>query len=404
MKTRSPSNSKDLKVLNRILVRNIIRKQGPIARYELAKEADLTPPTVTVIVNELIEEGIVKEVGYGESSGGRRPVMLEINSKAAYIFTVRLQRGEVVTAIFDIGGNILNHHKRALDTSVAEDVVEAIGSSFDWLIENTGINKVNVLGCGLASPGLINIHRGLIEHSSNLKWDKIPLGAMLSKRLYGIPVHVENISNAAALAEKEYGCGRGYHDFIYLNLSVGVGAGIIIGGQIYGGAKGYAGEIGHMVLISDGGPECGCGRRGCLESLCGVKAIIEQVKKELPDQVFEKYGINKNKLEMSDLLYPPVLERKEIQKIIKETGRWMGIAVANLVNIFNPQLIILGGELPKAGQQVLEAVIEEMNKRILKEFIGTVRVVRSSLKEEPSLMGAYALALDELFSIEKWDL
>ncbi|NLW56902.1 MAG: ROK family transcriptional regulator, partial [Firmicutes bacterium] len=191
MKEKSARNSKFLKTYNRILIRNIIRKMGPISRHEVAKEAGLTPPTVTVIVNELIEDGIVQEVGYGKSSGGRRPVMLELNPRAAYIFAVRLQRDEGVTALFDIGGNVLSHHKRTLDTADAEEVVEAIGNSFDWLINDTGIDKRAVLCCGLASPGLINIQRGVIVHSSNLQWDQVPLGAMLSKRLYGIPVHVE---------------------------------------------------------------------------------------------------------------------------------------------------------------------------------------------------------------------
>ncbi|HBG16031.1 MAG TPA: hypothetical protein DDW93_04560, partial [Firmicutes bacterium] len=382
---KNASNSKDVKTYNRILIRNIIRKLGPIARYELAKETGLTPPTVTVIVNEFIEDGIVHEVGFGESSGGRRPVMLELNSKAAFIFAVRLQRDEVVTALFDIGGNILNQNKRTLDTSVAEDVVEAVGNSYDWLIENTGIDKEKVLCCGLASPGLINTHRGLIQHSSNLKWDKVPLGAMLSKRLYGIPVHVENISNAAALAEKEYGSGRGYHDLIYLNLSVGIGAGFIIGGEIYGGTRGYAGEIGHMTLMPDGGPECACGRLGCLEAICGVRAITERMKRELPDWIFEEYGVNKIKLNMSDLFLPSIVETKEVRMILTEVGRWVGITVANLVSIFNPELIILGGELPKAGGNFIEAVVEEMNKSVLKEFVGTVKVVRSKMKEDPPL-------------------
>ena len=401
---KNASNSKDVKTYNRILIRNIIRKLGPIARYELAKETGLTPPTVTVIVNEFIEDGIVHEVGFGESSGGRRPVMLELNSKAAFIFAVRLQRDEVVTALFDIGGNILNQNKRTLDTSVAEDVVEAVGNSYDWLIENTGIDKEKVLCCGLASPGLINTHRGLIQHSSNLKWDKVPLGAMLSKRLYGIPVHVENISNAAALAEKEYGSGRGYHDLIYLNLSVGIGAGFIIGGEIYGGTRGYAGEIGHMTLMPDGGPECACGRLGCLEAICGVRAITERMKRELPDCIFEEYGVNKIKLNMSDLFLPSIVETKEVRMILTEVGRWVGITVANLVSIFNPELIILGGELPKAGGNFIEAVVEEMNKSVLKEFVGTVKVVRSKMKEDPPLIGAYTLALEMLFSIEKWNL
>src|SRR5690554_3328793 len=402
MKAKNASNSKVVKTYNRILIRNIIRKLGPIARYEVAREAGLTPPTVTVIVNELIRDGIVNEVGYGKSSGGRRPVMLELNPKAAYIFAVRLQRGEGVTALFDLGGNILNHHKRILDTADAEEVVEEIGNSFDWLINNTGIDKHNVLCCGLASPGLINSQRGVIEHSSNLKWDQVPLGAMLSKRLYGIPVHVENISNAAALAEKEYGSGRGYNDLIYFNLSVGVGAGIIIDGEIYGGTKGYAGEIGHMKLIPDGGMKCACGSFGCMEAICGVRAIIERMKKEIPAQVFEEHGLHRSRLNTQDLFLPPLLETEEMKKILQETGRWVGIAVANLVSIFNPDLIILGGEVPRTGKEFAKAVVETMHKCMLKEFSDTIKIVNSTMEEDPPLIGAYVLALEGLFSVEKW--
>ena len=395
------SNSIDVRIYNRILIRNIIRKMGPIARYELAKETGLTPPTITAIVNELMEDGIVMEVGYGESKGGRRPVMLELNSKAAYIFAVRIQRDEVVTALFDIGGNILEHHRQILDTSLVDDVVEAVGNSFDWLIENTGIKKDKVLCCGVASPGLINIHRGLIVHSSNLKWDQVPIGALLSKRLYGIPIYIENISNAAALAEKEYGCGRGYHDLVYLNLSVGIGAGIIIDDKLYGGSRGYAGEIGHMLLYE---PQFSKGQISYFESIFGFGAIIERIKEKLPAEVFSEYGLNKSRLKAGDFLSSPIMERKEVQEILEESARGIGITVANLVSIFNPELIILGGELPKVSEKFVDIVIQEMNKHVLEEFVSTVKVVNSTMKDDPPLIGAYALALDMLFSIEKWDL
>jgi N-acetylglucosamine repressor len=403
MKEKSARNSKFLKTYNRILIRNIIRKMGPISRHEVAKEVGLTPPTVTVIVNELIEDRIVQEVGYGKSSGGRRPVMLELNPKAAYIFAVRLQRGEAVTALFDLGGNVLNHHKRTLDTTDADEVLEALGNSFDWLINDTGIEKRMVLGCGLASPGLINIQRGVIVHSSNLQWDQVPLGAMLSKRLYGIPVHVENISNAAALAEKEYGSGRGYHNLIYINLSVGVGAGIIIDGEIYHGSRGYAGEIGHANLIPKRGPQCICGRSGCIEAICGVRAILERMKEEIPEEVFEKHGLHKNKLNTQDLFLPALLENIETKRILHETGEWVGIVAANLVSIFNPSLIILGGEVPETGDEFAKTVVETMNQYVLKEFVGTAKVVNSSMEEDPPLLGVYTLALEDLFSIENWD-
>ena len=404
MKLKSAVNSKNVKTHNRILIRDIIRKLGPIARYEVAKEAGLTPPTVTMVVNKLINDGVVMEVGFGESSGGRRPVLLELNPKAGYVFVVRLQRDEAVTALFDLGGNVLSHYKQALDTSEAEEVVAAIGNSYDWLIETTGIERKRILCCGLASPGLVNSQRGAIEHSSNLQWDKVPLGAMLSKRLYGIPVHIENISNAAALAEKEYGCGRGYQDLIYISLSVGVGAGIIMDGEIYGGSKGYAGEIGHTTLVPVGGPKCACGRYGCLEAICGLRAIMERLNKELPERIWEEHGLNKRKLTIHDLLLPSFLDIKEVKNILEETGKWVGIVVANLVSIFNPSLIILGGEVPKTGDQFISAVVNEMNRRMLKEFVGTVKVISSTMEEDPPLIGAYTLALEMLFSIEKWDL
>lgn len=399
---RKATNSGDIKTFNRVLVRNIIRRLGPIARYELAEETGLTPPTVTVIVNELIDSGLVMEVGFGESSGGRRPVMLELVPNAAYVFAVKLQRDEAVVALCDIGGNVLNHHRWSLDTSCAQEVVDAVGNSFDWLVDSNGINKEKVLYCGVACPGVINTYRGLIKGSTNMDWRDVPLGAMLSKCLYGMPVQVQNISNAAAFAEIEYGIGRGYRDMVYLNLSVGVGAGIITDGEIYGGSKGYAGEIGHIPIEPDGGPRCTCGRHGCFEAICGVRAIVERCKEALPLEFFEQHALNKAKINIMDVLVPPLVEREEVQAILEEGGQKIGVVVATLVNIFNPELIILGGELSKAGPRFTQAVIEAANGRILKEFFGEIKVMNSMMEKDPSLMGAYALALNTLFSIEEW--
>ncbi|NMB11770.1 MAG: ROK family transcriptional regulator, partial [Firmicutes bacterium] len=233
-----------MKVLNRLLVRDMIRRLGPIARYEIAKETGLTPSTVTVIVAELLEAGVIKEVGHGASSGGRRPILLELNPTAAYVFAIRIQRGELMTAIFDLGKNIMAQRYSHLDTDLPDNVVEMIGSSFEELIEETKINPDAILWCGVACPGLVSSHRCVVERSSNLDWIKVPLSALISKRLGGLPVHVENISNAAALAEKEYGLGRGHKHLVFINLSVGIGAGILADGEIYGGVKGFAGEIG----------------------------------------------------------------------------------------------------------------------------------------------------------------
>ena len=399
---RNVNNNRNVKRLNRILIRNIIRKLGPIARYELAERTGLTPPTVTVIVNELIKDGVVVEVGFGESSGGRRPVMLELNPKAAYVFAISLQRDEAMTALFDIGGNILSLHKWVLDTSCAEDVVEAIGSSFDWFIEESNIDRGRVLYSGVATPGLINTHRGLIKRSSNLGWDEVPFGAMLSKRLYGIPVQVENNSNAAAFAEKEHGSGQGYRNLFYLNLSVGVGAGIIIDGELYSGTTGYAGEIGHIHLDYSQLPTQP-GQNHNLESVCGVRSVVERIKNVVSDGALAEHGLSRNRLNMADILVSSLPELPEVRVIFEKAAHCIGITVANTVSVFNPELIILGGELPKVGQFFTDAVLQAMLNGLLKEFFGTVKVVSSNMSEDPPLMGAYALALDTLFSIQNWE-
>ena len=400
--TRSASKLQDLKVLNRLLVRDTIRKRGPIARFEVAKLTGLTPSTVTVIVNDLIGAGVIREVGRGESSGGRRPIMLELNPRAGYIFAVQLQRGELVAALLDLGRTIVASEVFKLDTSLPEDVADAIGSCFADLTRRARVRREEVLWCGVASPGLVDSRRGVVERSSNLAWEKIPFGAMLSSRLAGLPLQVENISNAAALAEKVYGSGRGCPNLIYLNLSVGIGAGIILEGEVFGGSQGYAGEVGHMTLMPDGGPLCACGRRGCFEALCSVRTILGQIKASVPDEIMERFGLRKAALGVGEALSPPLTETEEVKRILSETGRLIGIAVANLASLFNPEMVILGGELSRAGEVLLAAVRQTSRENALPEISDRVRIVLSTMAEDPPLMGAYVLALEKVFEMEEW--
>jgi N-acetylglucosamine repressor len=400
--SKSASNSRDLKVLNRLLVLNTIRKRGPIARYEVAKVTSLAPPTVTVIVNDLIKAGVITEIGSGESSGGRKPVLLELNRRSGFIFAVRLQHDEIVVAILDITGNILESRYLKVNTALPDDVVNAIKESFDLILEHTEIQRKNVLWCGVASPGLVDSYQGIIDRSANLGWRKVPLGAMLSKSLDGIPVHVENISNAAALGEKVFGSGRGSTDLIHLNLSVGIGAGIIIGNEVYNGVQGYAGEVGHMVLLPENGPLCSCGRYGCFEAVCGVRAVMERIKAELPDEIFHKLGTSKLRIDINEIMNPLFMEIPEVKRVMQDTGYLIGIAVANLVSLFNIPTVILGGELARVGEIILEAVTKKVKECTLPEIGETVQIIGSTMREDPPLMGVYAMVLERVFHTEEW--
>lgn len=398
---RNASNSHDLKVLNRLSVLEIIRKQGPVARYEVAKLTKLTPPTVTVIVNELLKAGIINEVGEGKSSGGRKPVMLELNSHYGYIFAVRIQRGEIVSALIDLAGTILENRRLKLETAVPEDVVSAVKSCFEQLLKISEIPKQRVFWCGVASPGLVDPYRGVVERSANLNWGKVPFGKMLAEALQ-LPVHIENISNAAALGEKVFGGGRGLSDLIYLNLSVGIGAGIIINNEVYGGARGYAGEVGHMVLSPSGGPKCTCGRQGCFEAFCGVHAILERIKTKVPDEIFNQLNISKARICIDDVMNPRFFKSHEVQEVFQDAAGLIGIMVANLVSLFDIETIILGGELARAGDYLLKTVSRVVMERTLAEIGKTVQIFSSAMSEDPPLMGVYALVIDKLFHDEEW--
>jgi N-acetylglucosamine repressor len=399
-KLNSASNSRDLKVLNRILVLDTIRKKGPIARYEVAKITALTPPTVTVIVNYLKQAGLVNEIGTGESNGGRKPVLLELERHAGYIYAVSLQHGEVTAALLDIAGNILESRYLKLDTTIPNNVVATIKDSLDLFVERTGISREKVFWLGVASPGLIDVSHGIVVRSSNLGWSQVPLGEMLSKDLAGIAVHIENISNVAALGEKIYGGGRGLDNLIYLNLSVGIGAGIIINNEVYNGAQGYAGEIGLMVLLPEGGPKGLLGKEGSFEALGGIGAVIERIKAETSNELFSKTEFSKHRLEITDLSNPLVREIPAVQKVLSEVEKFIGIAIANMVGLFNIPKVILGGELARVIS--LAAVNDKVRQCLFPEMSDSVEVICSSMKEDPPLMGVYTLVLDKLFATDEW--
>lgn len=399
---RSGTNSRDLKIRNRLLVRNIIRESGPIARYQIARTTGLTPPTVTVIVNELMEEGVVGEVGIGESSGGRRPVLLALNPGAAFVYAVRLQRGQAFCALIDVAGNNLGKQEIKLDTSSPEDVTSRIASTLDALLQANEVKQEKVLWCGVASPGLVNPASGVVERSTNLGWTRVRFGSMLSHNLGGMRVHVENISNAAAIAEMEYGRAGGCNNLVYMNLSVGIGAGIIANGEIFGGARGYAGEIGHMAMSLRDGAECSCGKRGCFEAYCGLHAVMERLQNVLSDDVLTSHGVSRSELSVVNILNTPIGRIPAVSEVLNDVAYMVGITVSNLISLLDPELVVLGGELAQAGDEFIETVARTAQARSFREMAAVCKVVKSTMREDPPLMGAYSLALSHALAADQW--
>jgi predicted NBD/HSP70 family sugar kinase len=223
---------------------------------------------------------------------------------------------------------------------------------------------------------------------------------MLSDMLQGIPVHVENISNAAALGEQKYGSGLECSHLVYLNLSIGIGAGIIVDHRLFGGAQGYAGEIGSTVIpyLCNGEEIC----YHALESLCGIQTVMQRIKSVVSDEELQKFGLSKARISYEELLSPPLSDLPEVRKIIVQACNLIGIKVAEMIHLFNTKMVILGGEWTKAGNLLLDIIRKTVEQNTLAEMSDSVRIILSTMREDPPLMGVYALVLDRLFQTEEW--
>ncbi|HYH03287.1 MAG TPA: ROK family protein, partial [Bacillota bacterium] len=225
----------------------------------------------------------------------------------------------------------------------------------------------------------------------------------LSRCLGGLPVHVENISNAAAMGEKTFGRGMVCDNLVYLNLSVGISAGIIINQSLFGGAQGYAGEIGSTVISYRFEAEVGDKIRFCnFEQICGVGAILDRIKANVDNQEFTKLGLSKARLTLEETLLSPLIEIPEVRRVVEEAATLIGIKIVELIHLFNTEQVILGGELTAAGDLLLNAVTRTVRENSLTEMTDTVKITISTMREDPALMGVYALVLEKLFQTDEW--
>jgi predicted NBD/HSP70 family sugar kinase len=258
------------------------------------------------------------------------------------------------------------------------------------------------LGVGIAFPALMNYKAGIVKRSVNLgiKWNDFPIKSVLEKELE-LPVFVENNSKAAALAERWFGNGTNSRDLIYINLGEGISAGIILNDQILQGSHGYAGQIGHIVLTEDG-PLCNCGNRGCIEAICGIPALMKKVQSEVAlmskDDPLKKIFLEKRQIVISDVLRCALLEGSYANYLLKQVSEYVGLIIANLINIYNPGIVFIGGKLSSVMGDFLDFIISIINTHSFPEIAKMTEIRISHLGINSGLIGACALALSELLT------
>jgi glucokinase-like ROK family protein len=386
---------RSLRELNSRRVIDALRERGTASRAEIARATGLSRSTVSSIVAELLDAGMVEEgaegtgVAHGEQ-GGRPPVLLSLKSTAGMALGVDLGHTHMRVALSDLSHEVLAESWQELDVDhSAEEGLDAAARLVAEVLKEADADRDRVLGVGMGLPGPINQAARRVGSTAILPgWVGVDAAAELSRRLE-LPVQVENDANLGALAEFVWGSGQGHSELVYIKLSSGVGAGLLLGGRIYQGAGGTAGEIGHTV-VQEGGAICRCGNRGCLETVASARAIAGMLSESRDEEISTK-----RLLDLSGN------GDSAAARLIEEAGREIGIAVANLCNLINPDRVIVGGDLSGAGELITEPILESIRRFAIRSAADQVTVVPGVLGERAELLGALALVLhgsDRFFS------
>jgi predicted NBD/HSP70 family sugar kinase len=364
-----------------------LRTAGRLSRSDIARRTGLSRSTVSTLVADLVGRGFVVETEEADGAGGpvsqgRPPTMLALDRSAGAAVGVDFDHDKVRVAVSDLSRAVLAEAVEPMD--VDHDAREAMDSAAQ-LIERSlgeaGLDLTRVLGVGVAIAGPVDAAHGTLHRSPIMPgWERVDLATELGARL-GLPIHVDNDANLGALAEVTLGAGRNARHAAYLQISGGIGAGLIVDGRPFRGAFGAAGEIGHMV-VDDAGAICRCGNRGCLETVASAPAVARLLG--------ESRGQEPTVAEMIELALAGDLG---CRRAIADAGRHVGRAVGALCNLFNPEMVVVGGDLSAAGELLLGPLRESVMRAAVPIATGGLDVVAGVLGKRANVLGALALAI-----------
>jgi predicted NBD/HSP70 family sugar kinase len=373
-----------LRERNRQRVVGVLRERGRISQAEIARATGLSRTTIHNVVSELKDSGEVQEVdGRLPAVGGGRPaVQLILQDRSHAVVGIDFGHSHVQVAVADVAHNVLAERLRYLDVNhQATEALDASVAMVDEVLGEAGVRRASVIGAGIGIPGPVDRVRGTAGSATILPgWVGLRIGAEMEGRL-GLPVEIENDANLGALAELTWGAGRDCSNFAYIKAATGIGAGIVINGGLLRGASGTAGEIGHTTL-DEGGALCYCGNRGCLETVASGPAIIELVG--------HAYG---ESLTLADVITLAAKGDVRCRRAISDASREIGVAVAGLCNLINPERVVVGGLLSRAGDLVLGPIRESIRRFAVQAAAERVMVVPAVFVERAELLGSLALAL-----------
>ena len=390
--------------LNRSIILNQLRAGASLSRADLAAISGLNKTTVSSLVEELLARNFVREIGLNASAGGRPAVLLKLNPEAGSVIGVEIGVGYLNVALADFAATI-RWKRQVLFEDLADQrrVMSQVVAMIHQAIRHCEHAHVRVLGIGVSVPGLVDVESGTLVYAPNLGWRDAPMCQLLSAK-FDLPIFVDNDANAATLGERYLGAAQRVDNFVCVVANVGLGVGIMLGGQLFQGASGYAGEAGHVTLDPDG-PLCQCGNRGCWERFASQRALIERVRQasqagpgstalaQKPDQVT-----------LQAILDAARMEDGVARRALEEIGEYLGIGIANLINVFNPSLVVFGGALSMADEFLTPVIQRTIAQRAMPGPREAAQFVVSTFKSDACVMGGVALVLHDILSHPRLDM
>ena len=380
---------------NRDLVLKTIFNRESVSRAEIARLTKLTRATVSDIVTNLIEEGLVNEIGYGESIGGKAPILLSLLADSRYLIGLNLAVDKFIGSVVNLRGEIKETVEFPVNGIDGNRALLCVYQILDQLTQK-GWNPL--IGIGIGTPGLVNTREGIVVNAVNLDWQDLPLAHLLKNR-YHLPVSVMNDSQATAIGEFVYG---GSHqsdsNIVVITIKHGIGAGILINGRLFQGDGGGAGEIGHIV-VQENGPLCRCGNHGCLESVASTRAIVQRARSLVSE--FNHATPSKYPQNISLEFIETAWHSKDplAQRVVADAAHTLGVAIASLIGTLNIQKIVLTGDMTRFGESWLQSVRESMRAAALPRLTQDTQLEMGTLEFKACILGASAYMLLENYSL-----
>ncbi|WP_422740526.1 ROK family protein [Micromonospora sp. WMMD729] len=383
------ATNRSVRLRNRSALLTKLFLDAPLTRQDLVRSTGLSQPAVSNVVTDLIDEGIVVEAGAAESDGGRPSMLLRVAPRYAFVIGVDVGETRVRVELFDFAMTLLASVEYPLDPARTEpDVVAGhVLSGIEGVTGRAGVATADVLGVGIGVSGVVEQGDEAVVHAQALGWDRVPL-----ERLIGagtdLPLHIDNGAKTLGQAEMWFGAGRGARHAVFALVGSGVGAAVVTNGATYRGASSSAGEWGHTTLVY-GGRTCRCGARGCLEAYVGAEAIIDRYREARRGRAVP----GEDEESQLAALVAAADTSATARRVLDDTAGYLGAGVANLINLFNPERVVLGGWAAMALGDLLPAVREAAGRQALRQPYEQASIELCRLGVDAVALGAATLPI-----------